>query len=118
MLQHTEAIKEINPMKLYQKNKRLSSETKEIIAGTVIGFCLMLDLRAFPCFIGLLFGVDMTEGDTVFGWLFAVQIAVVALCAVAFVYKAIRACRAPKRLGVIGAEIIREMEEKGCSTKS
>ncbi len=105
-------------MKLYQKKQILSSEARELVVGTVIGFCLMLDLRAFPCFIGLLLGVDMTEGDTVFGWLFAVQIAVVALCAVAFVYKAIRACRAPKRLGVIGAEIIRQMEEKRCSTRS
>lgn len=101
MLAHTEAIKEINPMKLYQKIKRLSSETRELVLGVVLGFCLMLDLRAFPCFLGLVLGVDMTAGKTVFGWLFAGQIAAVVLFAVFSVYRAIRASRVPKRLGVL-----------------
>lgn len=100
-------------MKLYHKQKRLSSETKELVWGAVLAVLFVIDLRALPCFIGLILGIDMTAEKTVFGWIFVAQIALFLLYTAIGAYKAIRAIRAPKKLGVLTPQdICRIMEAR------
>ena len=107
MLAHTEAIKEINQMKLYQKNKRLSSETKEIIAGTAFAALFTFDLSPLLCFIGLISGFEMTSYKTALAWIFAAQLIFVGVVLAVRVLVWIHRARAPKRMGVIGADMSR-----------
>ena len=96
-------------MKLYQKNKRLSSETKEIIAGAAFAALFTFDLSPLLCFIGLISGFEMTSYKTALAWIFAAQLAIVgmigATAAAIAIVRAIRR-RTPRRIGVLTSQDI------------
>ncbi len=110
-MERTEAIKGNNPMKLYQKTKHLSSETKELAVGTAMLAAIVIDLRAFPALMALLAGVRLSTVNVVFAVIMAIQLAAAAAGIIVHAARYVRACRAPKKLGVLTPqEICRILE--------
>ena len=93
-------------MKLYTKREDLSRAALETAQEILLPALVLLDLRAGPCFLGMLAGLEVAPDKLVFAWLFAAQIAAVAVIAVIKAAKHIRRARMPRRLGVIPAEVI------------
>ena len=100
-------------MKLYTKREDLSSAVRETAQEILLPALVLLDLRAGPCFLGLVIGLEMSADKVAFAWLFAVQIVALLCLAAVGAVKAIRRARMPRRLGVIPAAAIRRiLEEK------
>ncbi len=95
-------------MKLYHLKENLSRIYAAILCGDAYG-CLYI------------FGEHLIYGTEITGWLLVpvVLLAVMGVGLLAWAAaRMIRKIRAPRRLGVIGAEIIREMEASRWNTKS
>ena len=93
-------------MRLYTKRAELSraAETAQEILLPVL---LLADLRAAPCFYGMLAGADMSAVNTAFAWFFAAQLAALACAACVCAARSIRRARMPRRYGVISDNYIR-----------
>lgn len=96
-------------MKLYQMLRNLSRDTWASVGGLLCVVCVVVDLRALPCFVGMVAGVEMTSDKSSLAWFFVVQVAVLLLCASLEIARLFKRARAPRRQGVIPPEMIREI---------
>jgi hypothetical protein len=96
-------------MRLYTNRAEKSRAAAETAQEILLPVLLVADLRAFPCFCGLMAGADMSVVNTAFAWFFAAQFAALACAACVCAARAIRRARQPKRYGVISAATIRRV---------
>lgn len=96
-------------MRLYTNRAEKSRAAAETAQEILLPVLLVADLRAFPCFCGMMAGADMSAVNTAFAWFFAAQLAALAFAACVCAVRAIHRARMPKRYGVISAATIRRV---------